>query len=139
MGKRYFYLVNILIAAPLMFLGCRTSPPEFVRARIVVMPSPASALRPTSLEISDPAKVNHLVAFFTELGQGRVSKIAGGWMTEVRITFFTEDGKELMVQIDPDLEYWTEGHGDWELAPEFKGYLTEVLTKGEEGAIKSGK
>ena len=139
MGSREIILLGVQMLLLLSPPGCGKSPPtnggesptEYVRSRVFVPPRASSRWKPVSLEITDAAQVTRLASLFSGLGEGRVARVAGDWRLEVGVTFFTKNGEELHVLISQDLRFWSEGHGDWEVTPECRAYLEELLVDAE--------
>jgi hypothetical protein len=61
------------------------------------------------------------------MGEGRKSHRAGGWMLSVEINFVDRRGKT--VRIWTNYEWWSEGEGDWPVAPGFESFITSMLEK----------
>ena len=84
-----------------------------------------------SITITDLDEVKRLASYFSDAGHGKESGIGGGWMRFADIAFETVDGKKVKVVLDPDLEVWAEGHGEWPIADaeKFRPYFLNLLRK----------
>jgi hypothetical protein len=122
----------ILACCAAVTVGCNASKPEFVSARIVVLPTHVPGLlRATELEIDDPVEVKRLASFFPQFGRTQYTFGGAGWKHAIRITFATESGDTCTANLDFTMEVWSEDRGDWDLPPEFKEYLTSLLREHE--------
>jgi hypothetical protein len=84
--------------------------------------------------IQDHETVAKLAVFFPEMGRGKSSDIAGGWVAAYRLKFIPIQGDPVTDSVDPDGEVWSEGNGrgDWRAKPGLKGFLNKLFSKEED-------
>lgn len=89
---------------------------------------------PKKTVVKSSKEVQRLAAFFPSMGEGKKTPDgrSGGWITFARIEFVLRThGAVNSVSVDPDLEEWAEGEGDWPLSDEFGPFLFRLLEKEE--------
>jgi hypothetical protein len=77
--------------------------------------------------VREPQTLKRLASFFPGLGQGKTSPVAGPKPDLARIEFFQAGGKAFTVRVDGQLDVWSEGRGNWALAPEFRDVFVGLL------------
>jgi hypothetical protein len=88
------------------------------------------------LEITDSENVSELMRWFPTLGLGYRGETPGGWGALGKIEFFTRDSLYATVHFDHEMKTWSEGNGDWKLAPGFGSYLSSVIdSQGEKHSV----
>ena len=77
----------------------------------------------------DMRGAQELASFFPELGQGRRSPEAGGWISNVEVTFRRPDGTS--VHVGSDFDVWTEdnNNGDFPVRGDFRTYARQLFTR----------
>ena len=127
----------VCIGMVLLGLGCsKRDTPPFVKAKITIPYFPLEGIPPrTEKTITDLEEVNRLASFFTGLGEGRASYVAGGWEIHGKIDFFCSNREVVTVTFD-DFGYWSEsgGNGDWPLPDDFKPYFLKLMKEPEQAA-----
>ena len=73
------------------------------------------------------ADIARIASWFKQLDQGEESPTAASWEPDARVEFFRKDGTLLTVYLDSELEYWTEGAGDWPLPKAFAPYFRSLF------------
>lgn len=113
-----------------------TATPQYVRAAIrsYFTPEPLHSertRRDASALITDLDEVKRLSSYFPDAGLGKKSRVASGWIRFADIEFEMVDGKKVKVVLDPELELWAEGHGEWPIADaeKFRPYFLNLLRK----------
>jgi len=110
-----------------MFYWHSAKPPAIQKAVFDIVMDPDGKHVQVQREVTDGAELQKLVMFFPHLGEGRESWTHGGWKSFGEIKFTCADGK--LIHVMTDYEHWTEGPGDWPVAPEFSAYIKELLAK----------
>jgi hypothetical protein len=77
--------------------------------------------------VTDRDAVAKLASFFSGVGEGKQSSIAGGWKGGYWVKFERADGKSVNVTVNDRGSTWSEGHGDWQAMPGLKEYLDQLL------------
>jgi hypothetical protein len=78
---------------------------------------------------SDPDTVRELASFFPGVGQGKESRIAGGWKAGYWVKFDRADGSTVNVTVNPKATTWSETRGDWDAEPGLKEFLDRLFTE----------
>lgn len=78
-------------------------------------------------EVTDPEALRRLAESFPGAGQDMTSPVGGKWDTFARIELQRKVGATVVVRIDPQVDVWSEGHGDWLLATEFREFFNGLL------------
>jgi len=76
------------------------------------------------LNVSDPNRIEQLLAFFPDLG--RRSDEAAGWQSRATIDLTKPDGGKVGIALPDDLEVWSEGNGDWPVEGDLKAFLLNL-------------
>src|ERR1035437_1659287 len=81
-------------------------------------------------EINDPQELAKFASFFPQMGKGKKSYIAGGWMSGTDIKLYKADGTviSISVSVNDDYNVWSEGNGDWRVKGDLKTYLNKLRT-----------
>ena len=77
------------------------------------------------LNVSDPNRIEQLLAFFPDLG--RRSDRAAGWESRATIDLTKPDGGKVRIALPDDLEVWSEGNGDWPVEGDLKAFLQRLV------------
>ena len=98
----------------------------FVKADIAMSINPAGKRDKRTATVTGE-ELARLLKFFPNVGRGKTSYFAGGWIEAAKIILTRDDGKTTFVLISAPFDAWSEGHGDWPLSPKFAHYLMKLL------------
>lgn len=97
---------------------------EFARAVVTLhYDEKGQYLEGKTITLTDADKVRELSSYFPGLGQGRKSPMAAGWEGSLTIAFEHREGETVEVWTDPEMELWSEGHGDWKVKPGLRDFV----------------
>ena len=99
--------------------------PQFVRCEITVFEGEARR----TVEVKDRKKIDQLISFFPEAGQGKEPPHSTGWVAHSELNFVSDDGSPLNITISDPMEFWAEadGGGDWPLSKDFAPFFQQVI------------
>jgi hypothetical protein len=84
-------------------------------------------IQPVTTVITKPSELENLSSYFPQMGQGKKSAVAGGWIAFATIEFHRKGTpKSLIARVDPSFELWTEGKGDWPLKAGLRDYFRAI-------------
>jgi len=134
LARRGAFVALVAIAALAMPTACSKAPQkaQFKDATITLYMDLQSgkyvpdSKQATVLKVTDPKQLEALLAFFPEMDRGKESWRAAGWEAGVEIKFVKRDGKTIRVAAPPELEVWSEGHGDWPVNGDLKAFLLDL-------------
>lgn len=89
--------------------------PEFVEAEVTLFLGrdgiEGEEQKKLKRTVKDKAALAKFVTCFPEMGRGKTSAIAGGWIPRVAVTFTGSKGET--VTVNSTWTHWSEGGGDW--------------------------
>ena len=101
--------------------------PEFVEAEVTLNLGVDEGVAGKELKktVKDKATLAKFVACFPEIGRGKKSVTAGGWIARVRVKFTGSKGE--VVTVHSTWTNWSEGSGDWLVKANLMKYTGELF------------
>lgn len=98
---------------------------KYIRADVKLILDEEGRVVNQTMRIEDPKEIERLISFFPNLGKGKHSQKAAGWITLVDINLYKDD--ETVVNVKSNYKYWTEGSGDWAVKGDFEKYIQNIF------------